>query len=194
MRLIINKLQNKIGFLEYMMLMYFGLIVYISARGYFHFDTTVGIGFMLLPYVWTSGQKRERSNRWLIVVVLLLVACWYLEVITLYYWLAIAALIFLVESLYSRMTSLPISLLFVMSLLFRYLSEVFTFPIRIWMSKCVGQLLQFCQFNIQVSGNNLVIDGNDFVIAPACMGLEMMGISLLLAIFLMAFYQKNTGG
>ena len=127
----------------YFILLYVCLLVYISARGYFHFNATVGLGFIILPYVWTSGQKIQTSNRWFVFVILLTLACWYLDVITLYYWLAIAALIFVVESFYARITLLPVSLLFVISLLFRYLSEVFTFPIRIWISKSVGIILKF---------------------------------------------------
>jgi exosortase N len=188
MGLIFRQINSHFGFL----VLYVIMLVYISARGYFHFNATVGLGFLMLPYVWTSGAVRNTSNRWFWLVIPLLLACWKLEVITLYYWLAIAALIWVIESFYARMTLLPVSLLFVISLLFRYLSEVFTFPIRIWLSKSVGVILKFCQVNVQVSGNNLVLNGEDFVVAPACMGLEMMGVSLLMAIFLMAYYQKNT--
>ncbi len=173
-------------------LLYAILLIYISLRSNLNLNFSVIIGFLLLPYVWTSNAKNSRSNRWLVVVVLLAIACWYLSIVTLYYWLAVMALAFAFESLRTRLTILPIALLFTISMIFRYLSEVFTFPIRIWLSRSVGELLRFCQFDIQVSGNNIVLNGSDFSVEPACMGLEMMGVSLMMSIFLIAFYQKKT--
>jgi exosortase N len=173
-------------------LLYAILLIYISLRSNLNLNFSVIIGFLLLPYVWTSNLENRRSNRWLVVVVLLSIACWYLSIVTLYYWLAVMALVFAFESLRTRLTILPIALLFTISMIFRYLSEVFTFPIRIWLSRCVGELLKFCQFDIQVSGNNIVLNGSDFSVEPACMGLDMMGVSLMMSIFLIAFYQKKT--
>ncbi len=173
-------------------ILYAILLIYISLRSNLNLNFSAVIGFLLLPYVWTSGQGNSCSNRWLVVVILLSVACWYLSIITLYYWLAVMALVFAFESLLARLTILPIALLFTISMIFRYLSEVFTFPIRIWLSRCVGELLRICKFDIQVSGNNIILNGSDFSVEPACMGLDMMGVSLMMSIFLIAFYQKKT--
>jgi exosortase N len=173
-------------------ILYTILLIYISLRSYLNINFTVVIGFVLLPYVWSSNLENRTSNRWLVVVILLSIACWYLSIMTLFYWLAVMGLIFAFESLRSRLTILPVALLFTISMIFRYLSEVFTFPIRIWLSACVGSILKFCQFDIKISGNNIVLNGTDFSVEPACMGLDMIGISLMMSIFLLAFYQKKT--
>jgi exosortase N len=173
-------------------ILYAILLIYISLRSYLNINFTVAIGFVLLPYVWSSNLENRTSNRWLVVVILLSIACWFLSIMTLFYWLAVMGLIFAFESLRSRLTILPIALLFTISMIFRYLSEVFTFQIRIWLSACVGALLKFCQFDIKISGNNIVLNGSDFSVEPACMGLDMIGISLMMSIFLLAFYQKKT--
>jgi exosortase/archaeosortase family protein len=187
----IGTLVEKNGFI-FPIILYAILLIYISLRSYLNINFTVVIGFLLLPYVWSSNLENRTSNRWLVVVILLSIACWYLSIMTLFYWLAVMGLIFAFESLRSRLTILPIALLFTISMIFRYLSEVFTFPIRIWLSACVGSLLKFCQFDIKISGNNIVLNGSDFSIEPACMGLDMIGISLMMSIFLIAFYQKKT--
>jgi exosortase N len=187
----IGTLVEKNGFV-FPIILYAILLIYISLRSYLNINFTVVIGFLLLPYVWSSNLENRTSNRWLVVVILLSIACWYLSIMTLFYWLAVMGLIFAFESLRSRLTILPIALLFTISMIFRYLSEVFTFPIRIWLSACVGSLLKFCQFDIKISGNNIVLNGSDFSIEPACMGLDMIGISLMMSIFLIAFYQKKT--
>jgi exosortase N len=175
-----------------MIVPYILLVVYMAIADFFNFNLTVIMSFLLLPYVWLTAPSQQISYRWFWIVIVLLLLCWHLSVITLYYWLVIAGLIFTVESLKTRLTILPITLLFVMSMVFRYLSEVFTFPIRIWLSKCVGNVLQFFHFDIKIEGNNVIVNGNDFVVEPACMGLDMIGISLLMAIFLLAFYQRKS--
>jgi exosortase/archaeosortase family protein len=188
----IRTLVEKNGLHYFPIILYAILLIYISSRSYLNINFTVVMGFLLLPYVWSSNQENRTSNRWLVVVILLSIACWYLSIMTLFYWLAVMGLIFAFESLRSRLTILPVALLFTISMIFRYLSEVFTFPIRIWLSACVGALLKLCQFDIKISGNNIVLNGSDFSIEPACMGLDMIGISLMMSIFLIAFYQKKT--
>jgi exosortase N len=188
----IRTLVEKNGLHYFPIILYAILLIYISLRSYLNINFTVVIGFVLLPYVWSSNLENRTSNRWLVVVILLSIACWYLSIMTLFYWLAVMGLIFAFESLRSRLTILPVALLFTISMIFRYLSEVFTFPIRIWLSACVGALLKFCQFDIKISGNNIVLNGSDFSVEPACMGLDMIGISLMMSIFLLAFYQKKT--
>jgi exosortase N len=188
----IRTLVEKNGLHYFPIILYAILLIYISLRSYLNINFTVVIGFLLLPYVWSSNLENRTSNRWLVVVILLSIACWHLSIMTLFYWLAVMGLIFAFESLRSRLTILPVALLFTISMIFRYLSEVFTFPIRIWLSACVGALLKFCQFDIKISGNNIVLNGSDFSVEPACMGLDMIGISLMMSIFLLAFYQKKT--
>src|SRR5690606_7473196 len=46
---------------------------------------------------------------------------------------------------------------------------------------------------VEVLGNIIVLNGQEFAVDPACTGLNMLTVSLLLSLFMLAFYQRKTG-
>ncbi len=97
-----------------------------------------------------------------------------------------SAWILAVESIFGRLNSLIFAVLFIVSPIFKYLSEVFTFPIRLQLSAWAGAMLKVAGFPVAVEGNSILLNGSEFSVDPACMGLQMTGFALLSAIFLMA--------
>lgn len=70
----------------------------------------------------------------------------------------------------------------------RYFSALFTFPIRLQLSAWAGALLRLIGLNVQVDGNVLSKVGEDtrpleMAVDPACMGLQLTGVSLLVGLF-----------
>jgi exosortase N len=73
----------------------------------------------------------------------------------------------------------------------RYFSTLFTFPIRLQLSSWAGSLLQLAGWDVQTQGNVLVHNGIEMAVDPACMGLQMTGVSLLVALFLLLWHESQ---
>ncbi|MFD2570746.1 exosortase N [Spirosoma soli] len=73
----------------------------------------------------------------------------------------------------------------------RYVSALFTFPIRLTLSNWAGAFLRTAGLQVSVDGNVLVRSGQEMAVDPACMGLQMTGTSLLVALFLLIWAEKQ---
>lgn len=175
----------KVGFL----IAYVALFINISYKGYFLGDTIFILGLGILVYVLKTGTLENKSSRFLIPALLLVIVSFYVPTFSIRYLLLIVALLFCFETLFGRLSELALLVLLLMSPLFRYLSESFTFPIRIWLSEISGKLLSLLHFPVEINGNLIVLNGNNFLVDAACTGLQMLGLSFLLSIFLLAYYQ-----
>ncbi len=175
----------KAGFL----IAYIILFITISYKGYFLGDTTFLIGMCVLIYVLKVGALSAKSFRFFIPALLLAIISFYVPTFSIRYLLLVLALLFCIESMFGKLSELAFFSLLLMSPLFRYASETFTFPIRIWLSEISGKILALMHFPVEIRGNLILLNGNDFVVDAACTGLQMLGFSFLLSIFLLAYYQ-----
>lgn len=77
----------------------------------------------------------------------------------------------------------------------RYLSALFTFPIRLQLSAWAGQLLRLAGLNVHVEGNVLITTGQngpvEMAVDPACMGLQLTGASLLVGLFALIWQERT---
>lgn len=172
-----------------LILAYIILFVNISDKGYFLGDITFWLGLGVLAYVLKVGTLGERSMRFFAPTLLLALVSFYIPTFSIRYLLLVIALLFCVESLFGKLSELAFISLLLMSPMFRYVSETFTFPIRIWLSEISGHLLTRLHFPVEVKGNLILLNGNDFLVDAACTGLQMLGVSFLLNVFLLAYYQ-----
>ncbi len=74
----------------------------------------------------------------------------------------------------------------------RYVSALFMFPIRLQLSAWAGRLLRLSGTNVAVDGNVLLKNGIEMAVDPACMGLQLLGVSLLVALFLLIWQERQT--
>ncbi|MGA0557343.1 exosortase N [Larkinella sp. VNQ87] len=74
----------------------------------------------------------------------------------------------------------------------RWLMTVFGFPIRLQLSAWVVALLQCLRTDAQANGNLIRLNGTDFAVDPACMGLQMTGMSALAGLFLVIHLENRT--
>lgn len=172
---------------------YLILFGYLFIQGYLLGDATFWVGVCLVPFVMISSQRQQRSRRLGIVVLALVALCFFAKAVSLRYLLALTSVVFMIESLYGKLNALLIFNLLIISPLFRYVSEVFTFPIRLQMSTLTGVVLRIAGFQVNTSGNIIQMSDSDFAVDPVCMGLQMMGFSFLAGVFLISHFQKQTG-
>lgn len=170
---------------------YIMLFINISYKGYFLGDTTFLLGLCVLIYVVKVSVLSHVSYRFLIPTLILAITSFYVPTFSIRYLLLVIALLFCFESLSGRLSELALLTLLLMSPLFKYASETFTFPIRIWLSEISGEILLFLHFPVEIRGNLILLNGNDFLVDAACTGLQMLGFSFLLSIFLLAYYQDT---
>ncbi|WAC10197.1 exosortase N [Dyadobacter pollutisoli] len=172
---------------------YIALFASLIANSYLIPDATFMIGICLLPFIMYALPRHEKSMRFLPIVLVFFAGSFYVREVSFRYLTLLFATLFAMESLSGKVSPLVFWLLLIISPLFKYLSEIFTFPIRLQLSKWAGLLLQTAHFPATVTGNIIQVNGSDFSVDPACMGLQMTGFSLLAGIFLLVHFQKSTG-
>ncbi|MBN8823587.1 MULTISPECIES: exosortase N [unclassified Spirosoma] len=77
----------------------------------------------------------------------------------------------------------------------RYLSSLFSFPIRLKLSTWAGYLLNAAGLSVQVDGNVLIRTASgtepiEMAVDPACMGLQLTGVSLLVSLFSLIWQER----
>ncbi|GAB3940419.1 hypothetical protein GCM10028805_02170 [Spirosoma harenae] len=94
----------------------------------------------------------------------------------------------------NRWTGRLVSLV-LLSPVLRYLSALFTFPIRLQLSAGAGYLLRLFGIPVHVEGNvisRIMSSANpvDMAVDPACMGLQLTGVSLLVGLFSLIWQER----
>ncbi|GGH66062.1 exosortase N [Filimonas zeae] len=72
-----------------------------------------------------------------------------------------------------------------------FAANLFTFPIRLQLSKIASGILTACGLTAYAEGNVIRCGSTSFAVDPACMGLQMLMASLLAALLLVVVYQKR---
>jgi exosortase N len=169
------------------------VICYFYIGNYFVWEITSITGVLLLPYIIIIDTDRRGATRFFWVASLFFLAACFTKV-TLLYFISIGfAVLFAIETFMGATNYLFIFIWGLLSSAFGYFSNAFGFPIRLEMSKLAGRFLTFAGIENKVLGNIIQINNTEFSVDPACTGLKMMGISLVIAIFLLAYYQRKSG-
>jgi exosortase N len=163
------------------------------APDYWLMDGPFILGCVLAPYLFIVRQPGRYSYRYAGPAVgLALLAAW-IPVKTFQYGAFSLFLLFLLEVRVGKLNPLPVLLLGLLSPAFRYVTEVFGFPIRLQLSAGAGWLVGQMGTPVEVQGNVLVRDGFAFAVDPACVGLQLVTVSFLVALFLLAHLERTTG-
>ncbi|HET7896589.1 MAG TPA: archaeosortase/exosortase family protein, partial [Flavisolibacter sp.] len=149
-----------------------------------------GMAAMITTTVKTPVRN---VNRFAIAAAILFVLTWLVPVNTLLYFAIGFLLFYWAETLGFRMQVLGVMALFLCSPAFQYAAGAFSFPIRMHLASVVGAIFSRFASQVQINGNTILYEGHEFAVDPACMGLHMLSLSLLLGIFLLGMMQKKTG-
>jgi exosortase N len=150
------------------------------------------IGLLLIPFVVKVRGEKRFNFVFAILFILLGVGTWFYHV-RMFYFFSLAFFFFwLAEVLLGRINMLSIFLLLFMSPVFYQVTVILGFPIRLQLSQMAGIVLQAIGAHIQVEGNIILVNGNDFAVDEACMGLNMTVISMLMAVFIVANHCRVT--
>lgn len=174
-------------------LLYTALLVYALHTHIMWKSVNVLLGLIALPVVTAIRYGNKGYTRYAWAAMLMSVLCIWLPVNTLYYIAVALAVLFVIENFIGKTNLLPLVVIGMMSPMFQYLADIFSFPIRLQLTELSGKAMQLMGSVVQVKGNMIYYHRHEFSVDPACMGLNMLVTSLLLQVLLVALYQKKFG-
>lgn len=180
----------------------YALIVGLTLRHYLIFDTTFVVGLAVVPFCFAIQRGGNFSYRYIFWLFPTLILAFLTHSFTLFYLAVVGALLLVWESRIGKLSILPPILFIVISPIFRYITDVFTFDFRLKLTEFAAKFLQkiapfpkesgFRTSTVSAVGNLIKLkDGSEWQIDEACMGLNMLGISLILTIFFIAYFAKR---
>jgi len=168
------------------------ILAIIALKDYLSFQSLNFIlGLLALPLTLQVQHLEKRSYRFAWLVLICMILCFRMPVSTLLYFAIWLALFFLIECFYIKIRMLSIFTIALLSPVFQYFINTFSFPIRLELTRIAGILFNAIDREVVVKGNVIIHQGNEFSVDPGCMGLSMMEASLLLGIMLIGFYQQK---
>lgn len=164
----------------------------LQLQHYFSWKSTfVMLCVIAMGVVFQPDRSRPGSTRcgWIALFFLLLL--WQIPVLTIRYATIITALFFVTEYFFGRLQTLTFITAALIAPAIDFMVNVFTFPIRLWLTGVAGNILAGINPAVTTAGNMILLGSNEFSVDPACMGLQMMLTSLLCGMMLIAFYQRR---
>jgi exosortase N len=153
------------------------------------------LALMAVPFCLVIEQKGVFSTRYGIVSIALGIGYVLLQVQTLYFLAIISLIIFFIEMSFGKLNRTFFLIAILISPVFHYLLNVFSFSIRLKLTAIAGNLLSMFLDGIVVSGNIIRLGARAYEVESACLGLNMMVTGAILCLAIMAYYnhkQKRT--
>lgn len=149
-------------------------------------------GFAIILFAIYSRPYQQKSMRFLPIVLAGILINVFVPNLTFFYLLFFSLFFFVIEIYWGKSGPITWLATLAFSPIFNYLSNIYTFPIRITISQLAGYILGFLNESVQVHGTQFIINNNQiFSVETVCMGLGMVSYSLLICSFLMIYYQKK---
>jgi len=82
-------------------------------------------------------------------------------------------------------------LLLFMSPFFQQIAVIIGFPVRLMLSAWAGSLMTWAGAGVEVQGNLMTVQGASFAVDDACIGLNMLSISMLAGVFAVAYHGRR---
>ena len=163
---------------------------FVMVKNYVVFPPSTLFGIVLLPYVIVIRRSEGKSIRYVFIMLILLALIWLSGLNTLIYLALVIAILFLIENSIGKTGILCFVYLIIISPIFIYIGNFVGVPARLELTELAGSILNLIHINNQVLGNLIITDTSEFSVEPACMGLNMLNISFILAIATSAHYER----
>ena len=158
---------------------------------YFLWNANLLLGLAMAPYI-CRVKSGAYSIRYLLPALVFCITGLVFPVkTTLFVALLFAALLFF-ENFKGKISLVLLFLLLLISPMFAYISNAIGFPIRIWLSETVANILTMAGITAHASGNIIEFNKSEFSVDQACAGLHMLSMSLIICLFMIAHCQRQT--
>nr|WP_294942888.1 exosortase N [uncultured Mucilaginibacter sp.] len=172
-------------------LLYLAMAVWFIP-GYFLWDANLVMGLLLIPYLCKVDRARY-SLRYLLPALLSAGLAVLLPVNTLFFVAMLFAVLLLIENSLGKLNDSLLFLLLLISPVFGHFTRLGEFPVRLWLSEKVAGMLSAGGITASAAGNQINLGNYEFSVDPACAGLNMLVMSVLVCLFVLTFYQKQSG-
>ncbi len=149
------------------------------------------LGVIGLPLTVIYGRVAPTSNRFLYLAVVLVGATFFIAEQAVLFIACSAIMFALWEAVWGKAPFIMLLTVLLMSPTAQFLIGVFSFPIRLQLTKLAGYALASVGQAVTIHGNVITRNGFDFSVDPACVGLKMLLTSLLFGIFIIALLQHR---
>lgn len=170
-------------------LVYLALVIWFIP-GYFKWDANLVMGMLLVPYVCGVDQEK-RSLRYLIPALLSMSLAMTAPVNTLFFVALLFAVLLLIENSIGKVSNIFLFLALLISPVFGHITRMGEFPVRLWLSEKVADVLAFTGMQVSAAGNQILMGNYEFSVDQACAGLNMLVMSILICLFVLAWYQRQ---
>lgn len=160
--------------------------------GYFA-NSNVLIGLVLFPFaLFIQGDKRN-NYVYAGASVLFAVAALVYGIRVFYFFALAFYFLWIVELCAGRLNVLVLFLIFWMSPVFVQLVTILGFPVRLMLSDWAGSILNFVGTEVRVEGNMMFVEDVMFSVDEACMGLNLLAISMLMGVSVLIYRYRLSG-
>lgn len=159
--------------------------------GFLNWGVNLYAGLLLAPFI-CDLKRGQFSLRYLIPAVITIVLAVCIPVKTLFFIALLFTTLLFIENSLGKLSEAFLFLLFLLSPVFKYLISTVDFPIRLWLTTKVTELLNAIGMHATAIGNIIEVEKHSFAVDPACAGLNMLVISLIICLFLLVYHQKQT--
>jgi len=156
-------------------------------QGSFLFYFTLALG----PFIFYVRQPNYASTRYAWSSIFCLLGHLFLGINILFLAGYLFFVLFLIEWKWGKLNELSIYWIFLLSPLTVFFFGVFSFPIRLKLSELATWMLSFLYEETLCQGNIILLQGAEFSVDEACMGLKMVSYSYLAMLVLIAYFEKK---
>lgn len=167
--------------------------VYAPLSVYITYDFSLLLTFILAPfiiYIVKPGQYSWRFG-WLTALLLAMYAL--TGVLTSMYFAIISLLLLVVERYWGRINDATFVLSALSGSITRYFISNIGFPLRLRLSEWAGEILKVMDPTVEVLGNVIIYRGDEYLVDPACMGVNMVITGLVLSLAIMRYFELKQG-
>jgi exosortase N len=170
----------------------YAILLATGLTGYLPYDqANFWLGIIAIV-LYTRFPVEERGGyRFLFAALVFLALYLILPVKTLFFFALVSALLFSLEAIAGRLHTAIIPVVFLMSPVANYVSEVFSFPVRLQLSNWAAKMLQFTGNEVMAKGNSISFNGALFDVDHACMGLSMLVSSVLMGLISIQLFEAK---
>jgi len=163
---------------------------YIALANYLLYNFHLILGLIVLV-ASIRIDTAQRSWRYLVPIMVCFGILLFVKITFVYYLVWILSMLALTEIIYGKINLAPFFAFLFISPLFEYFKIVFGFPIRIALTDTVVHVMQYFFDGITSAGNLIYFNNDPFYIDEACAGLNTLGFTIALTLFLLGFQERK---
>lgn len=167
--------------------------VYAPLSVYLTYDFSLLLTFILAPFIIYIARPGQYSWRFGGLTALLVAMYGVTGVLTALYFAIISLLLLVVEHYWGRVNDATFILLALSGSITRYFISNIGFPLRLQLSEWAGGILKVMDPTVEVLGNVIIYRGDEYLVDPACMGVNMVITGLVLSLAIIRYFELKQG-